>query len=569
MTRWINPPGPRMTRDADGFREIVETVVFVVVLVLLLKTFAAEAFVIPTGSMATTLWGYQKYAECPQCGYHFPVNCSKQAESTESQPAVPVIGCTCPNCRYQFEFKSINDPSCNTGDRVLVAKSLYDLFLEPERLQVVVFKYPKMPQDKYTPTNYIKRLIGLPGETIGIYYGKLYVVKPGQGPAYNDGQMPWERIAQLEKEKHPADADQLTAEFVHRDKLADQLKQGQLFEIIRKPPAQILALRRIVYDNDHPAKDLVDVQFPPRWAGEGWAADEPHGFKHGAAGGLDWLRYRHIIWEATSRDTKPDAELAKPELITDFMGYNALQLENMPHPILPPNWVGDLMLECELTVGQPGGEVVLELSKGQDRFRAHWDLSSGACTLLRLGDDRKEEKLAEKPTALGKPGTHHVRFANVDERLVVWVDNALPFGDGVTYDPPKQRGPFANDLEPAGIGARGASVSVHKLQLWRDTYYTIKPGAADASLETGTELHKVLSSPDEWAKLRDLPASTLYVQPDHLLCLGDNSPESYDGRSWGLVPRRLLLGRALLVYFPFKFPYWPLYAPVNRVGTIR
>src|SRR5271156_3648874 len=40
----------------DAFREIVETVVFVVVLVLLLKAFIAEAFVIPTGSMATTLW---------------------------------------------------------------------------------------------------------------------------------------------------------------------------------------------------------------------------------------------------------------------------------------------------------------------------------------------------------------------------------------------------------------------------------------------------------------------------------------------------------------------------------
>ena len=51
----------------DAVREVVETVVFVVVLVLLLKTFVAEAFVIPTGSMAETLLGYQKWVECPQC----------------------------------------------------------------------------------------------------------------------------------------------------------------------------------------------------------------------------------------------------------------------------------------------------------------------------------------------------------------------------------------------------------------------------------------------------------------------------------------------------------------------
>ena len=34
--------------------------------------------------------------------------------------------------------------------------------------------------------------------------------------------------------------------------------------------------------------------------------------------------------------------------------------------------------------------------------------------------------------------------------------------------------------------------------------------------------------------------------------------ESSDGREWGLVPERLMLGRALVVYFPF-----------NRAGTIK
>src|SRR5262245_55968586 len=59
------PPNVRPS-DSSG-REVVETVVFVVVLVLLLKSFAAEAFVIPTGSMAETLYGYQKEVTCPSC----------------------------------------------------------------------------------------------------------------------------------------------------------------------------------------------------------------------------------------------------------------------------------------------------------------------------------------------------------------------------------------------------------------------------------------------------------------------------------------------------------------------
>src|SRR5262249_9652105 len=64
----------------DAFREVVETIVFVIVLVLLLKTFVAEAFVIPTGSMAETLLGHQRWVTCPQCGYEFPVNCTSEVD---------------------------------------------------------------------------------------------------------------------------------------------------------------------------------------------------------------------------------------------------------------------------------------------------------------------------------------------------------------------------------------------------------------------------------------------------------------------------------------------------------
>src|SRR5262245_55770247 len=80
-TRSASAKGASQPTEAkDGTREIVETIVFVVVLVLLLKSFVAEAFVIPTGSMAETLWGYQKRVDCPKCGYYFPVNCSSEVD---------------------------------------------------------------------------------------------------------------------------------------------------------------------------------------------------------------------------------------------------------------------------------------------------------------------------------------------------------------------------------------------------------------------------------------------------------------------------------------------------------
>lgn len=93
-----NPPASSPTTTVkDGAREIIETVVFVVVLVLLLKTFIAEAFVIPTGSMATTLLGYHKDVVCEQCRFPFRVNAS---DEIERKPPEFVVGWTCPNCRY-------------------------------------------------------------------------------------------------------------------------------------------------------------------------------------------------------------------------------------------------------------------------------------------------------------------------------------------------------------------------------------------------------------------------------------------------------------------------------------
>ena len=89
-----------LAEPKDSFREVIETIVFVVVLVLLLKTFLAEAFVIPTGSMAPTLLGYQHQVTCSKCNYPFPVNASREADPQERHPQ-PVVSCVCPNCQYR------------------------------------------------------------------------------------------------------------------------------------------------------------------------------------------------------------------------------------------------------------------------------------------------------------------------------------------------------------------------------------------------------------------------------------------------------------------------------------
>ncbi|MFN4258456.1 MAG: S26 family signal peptidase [Gemmataceae bacterium] len=581
----------------DAFRDIVETVVFVVVLVLLLKTFIAEAFVIPTGSMATTLWGIQKVVTCPQCGEEFPVNASKEVEPQDPRDRQDVLGCECPNCRYaiNFEQEHQRDPSWpmphwHSGDRVLVSKFLYDSHLrDPKRLDVVVFKFPgdqargypydSGPQRNFVAMNYIKRLVGLPGETIGIYYGDLYVAE----------DLSYDTPAGLSPE------DQRGKTMMYEDVYVEQLKKDAVrpnddpakkFRIIQKDPDKILALRRLVYDNDHQAKDLPGARWQ-RWRPEradGFWKPESEEFPKvfvfdPADNNLQWLRYQHLLRDSPKEEGAPP----RPSLITDFMGYNS----GLPARLGGPpssNWVGDLILEFEVEIEKvaSGDELWLQLAKGVDLFQAKFNLSTGECSLSRFGDQHQQLDWVRELSPLTKPGKYRIRFANVDERLVVWVNDRLVFQDGVSYDPPTKLGPTDKDLQPARIGTKGAKLKVSRIQLWRDTYYTVsKPGRKNASQSDlrESDFEKARYDPALWDQavtgnpaesLRHMMAAqTLHAQPGHFICLGDNSPESSDSREWGAVPDRLMLGRAILVYYPFRFPFWPLNNPINRMGLIE
>jgi signal peptidase I len=492
----------------------------------------------------------------------FPVNCSTEVEPSDrdgSDGRVWVGGCICPNCRQQIRFTRrgeapdpeaglIEDPGPRTGDRVLVAKFVYDLLgRDPSRLDVVVFKFPGEkdfpltgPFKRHSPLNYIKRLIGRPEETIAIHRGKLYYL-----PANDPHALRYDDVEQCAGDPNKLALLWQPSHMHINDEQAQKLfREGRVFRIIRKDPDAMLAMRRLVYDNDHQAKDLQkDGDRWKRWVGgKGWKEDGPTGyrFEPGEGDRAAWLHYRHVLRNL------PD----KPQLITDFMGYNTWEGgSNARGSHAPPgqNWASDLMLECEVDVDKAEGEITLELSKGEDRFQARFDLASRKCTLYRLRQGKVEE-LGQRDSGVGR-GTYRLRLANVDDRLTVWVDNRLPFDEGLTYKEAVELVPTReNDLErPASVGVKGARVAVRHLKLFRDTYYTSRgssPGSADVSDFDP-------SAPATWKKLDEAPVSTYYVQPGHYLCLGDNSPESSDGRSWGLVPRRLMLGRALLVYYPF------------------
>ncbi len=187
--------GKKKDEHRDSMREIWETVVFVVVLVLMLKTFVAEAFVIPTGSMAETLYGYQRMVVCDQCDYKFPVNCSSEVDPQRGNARSEITGCICPNCANPIHWTASTAPSWSSGDRVLVAKFLYDrdMLWHPRRHQIIVFKYPQEPQQGTTAMNYIKRCEGESEETIAVFDGDLYVTKFLKYPHLTPSEDPLDR----------------------------------------------------------------------------------------------------------------------------------------------------------------------------------------------------------------------------------------------------------------------------------------------------------------------------------------------------------------------------------------
>lgn len=582
-----------LTHPRDPAREVVETIVFVVVLVLLLKLFITEAFVIPTGSMAETLYGYQKIITCAKCGHEFPVNSHDEVEGNQvTGRKMPLYGYCCPNCRHMGNVKDLNpQPTNSSGDRVLVLKPLFHA-RQPERGEVVVFKWPEKPQDKHVAQNYIKRCMGFGGETLAIYRGELFVTRSLAYPSDaldENGQplypLPEDSLDQWRPRYMYStvwDSNPLAEKFFELSRGAGFTRDSNGgFEIIRKGEKQILADMRIVWDNDRQPKELAG-KVPKRWYPEPRAGatagdvlpwngndeQQPTAFRHDKPE-LDWLRYRHLAmpWKfggPTREDDMPATDPSSlasqsPTFIDNFLGYNAGRdfdpatgrVESRDRTGQDRLWVGDLILECKATF-DAGSKVILELSRGINRFQAEFE--QGKVTLRRLGAGGPEFKEPTRPCKIAA-GAHDLRFANVDCRLWVWVDGKLiDFGADADYMPPtpEQEAAFkdpkgnpdinpegwtqTNDvLAPASIGAVGG-VGVQNIKLHRDVYYT-----------------RQSPTPIDHAK-----ADIFYVQPGHYMCLGDNSAQSSDSRKWGMVPERLLLGKAVFVFFP-----------LDRIGFIK
>lgn len=127
----------------------------------LVSPFVFEAYTVPTNSMAPTIRGTHWRGTCPICG--------SSKVCTPDNPSYPAGDRPHLMICEQFhatprDAGSTADSTVHVSDRILVAK-----YRSPKRWDIIAFQYPSDPRQIY-----VKRLVGLPGETIVIKDGGVW-----------------------------------------------------------------------------------------------------------------------------------------------------------------------------------------------------------------------------------------------------------------------------------------------------------------------------------------------------------------------------------------------------------
>jgi len=123
------------------------------------RPFFFEAFVVSANSMAPTIVGRHYRSVCPSCGGVSIVSASELGAPVAEED----LG-ICESCLRAAKV-TVSDTTPFSADRFAAAK-----FLRPRRWNLIVFRYPEAPSNKY-----VKRLVGLPGEEVAIRDGDVWI----------------------------------------------------------------------------------------------------------------------------------------------------------------------------------------------------------------------------------------------------------------------------------------------------------------------------------------------------------------------------------------------------------
>ncbi|MEZ6126180.1 MAG: S26 family signal peptidase [Planctomycetaceae bacterium] len=550
----------------------MELSILFVMAIILLRGFILEGYLISTGSMAPGLLGLHKRISCPSCGYSFAFGVTFD-ESTEQveDDGLSDRYATCPNCG-QTNI-NVHAVPVNHGDQLLVHKGTFD-FRAPRRWETVVFRNPASPGEAY-----VKRITGLPGETLRIVDGDLFV--NGSIARKDLATMRDMRIPVFDP-AHTSDADEW--------QLPWQTDSGWVFsdghfrcdcrtDISDVPGGNSLSAT----DSESGACWLKFHYW--RWAGGSHVCEAPVIGDPQDAVEADWLQIREqlksrpaawatlldfdtdrqvlrlrgvmpyqmqqdlLAWAATDSLRNAVYRLgATSHLcpVTDRYGYNSL----VSSPELP---IHDLMIDVQAAWSDDSApeRIFVRMPLKSNTWLLILDIAHQSAALI---DSETRSVVRKHSFTLPSSGTAHklrIEMSNFDRRITVAVNGHQLFepvdvefcvrqaederiSDGsadfsVSSDVVLRTAERVTQQNRLAVGVSGGEVTLESLQLFRDVHYT-----------PGRRRHAVDES-------YTVPEGQYFVQ-------GDNSPVSSDSRNWpdAGVPHHLLVGKPFIVHLPSR-----------------
>lgn len=460
-------------RPPQPWRENIEALTVAIVMAVMLKYFAVEAYQIPTGSMQPTLMGQ--------------------------------------------DFRPDGDsPGGAIKDRILVDKFSFHM-RDPERWEVVIFKYPLNRAQ-----NFVKRLVGMPGEQLKIQYGDVWT-RPDASAEWKIARRP----ANVQREHWKAVDVGTPANGASWRALEGKAQFGER-------SAELTGPARVVF-SAHGSGSILDTY--------------THGYPQGVRAALE-AQGGH---------------------------YNSNR-----------NAVGDLRVTGKLTLGA-GARVAVVLGEGKRSYRFNL---AGPTPGIEVGWAPNEQFDARSVTASGAANSSgEFAVENLDDQL------RLEFGGWeLTLPVP----PAADQSSSVTLEVLEGSASFSDLQVWRDVHYSAGSHATEWAIPA--EHYFMLgdntqdsSDSREWQaiymKWRDAPGGAAIAgnyrgspgtgyRPDSnpIRERGPNGLTTFFRDVYGelhvfptqdevtlpqgealvlqpFVPRRLITGRAVAVFWPLSLQY--------------
>ena len=540
-------------KDLHGFRGMLELAVCFLITVSVLRGFFLEGYLVSTGSMAPMLLGFHKRLQCPSCQHSFA--CGVQFDESVDTSSGGTSGdsveayASCPNCG-QINIDISTVPG-NHGDQLLVHKNVFD-FRRPRRWEPVVFRNPASPGEAY-----VKRVVGLPGEQMLILDGDIYangriarknlatqrsmrilVSDLGHLPDDPTWELPWQLDGNWSVEQGKLQC-AATAEETNGRSTTSSLS----FRNWRWFGGNHTAETPLSTHDAYP--DWTDFlrrfdRIPVSWVSRLDYDEE-----------AQVLRCQGVMPEEMQRDLMTSATnnvfrraiyrlAAQSHLspVTDRYGYNSV-VASAEHS------VADVMLDTTIIIDEKPLWIEVSVPVDSETYHVYLDAKSGRIE-LRADDSQvvlRSAKLVLTDNRL------RIEASNFDHRVIVAVNGELPFGaldlPGVDLSVPLSTSDETLESSVAVSAAAtfeqrlprqrftlsitGGRVRVEDLRMYRDVYYT--PGRRKHAVDTTCEI----------------PTDSYFVH-------GDNSPVSFDSRSWEdpFVPHRLLVGKPFVVHLPSR-----------------